>query len=153
MARLLIVDDDPDIREILKDRLASRGHDILEADDGAQALETAARETPDLMLLDLDLPGTDGFAVLDRLRHETNAPTVVVITAFASIEKAVQAMRQGAYDFIPKPFNPGHVELVVHKALERAELKEENRALRAAAPALDRPLIGSSEPMRQLTAT
>ncbi len=149
MARILIVDDDPDIRTILADRLAARGHQILESGDGLKALETAARELPDLMLLDLDLPGADGFQVLDRLRGEVSAPTVVVITAFATIEKAVEAMRRGAEDFLPKPFQPGHVELTVQKALERGELREENRALRAALPG-GKTLVGDSPALLDL---
>ncbi|MBI2962999.1 MAG: sigma-54-dependent Fis family transcriptional regulator [Deltaproteobacteria bacterium] len=149
MARILIVDDDPDIRTILADRLAARGHEIIEEADGLKAVETSARELPDLMLLDLDLPGTDGLVVLDRLRQEISSPTVVVITAFATIEKAVEAMRRGAFDFLPKPFQPGLVELTVHKALERNELREENRALRAAIPG-GKPLIGASSALREL---
>lgn len=153
MARILVVDDDPDIRRILADRLAAKGHEILEAGDGLRALEITACEQPDLLLLDLDLPGADGFTVLDRFRQEATTPTVVVITAFASIEKAVEAMRRGAYDFIAKPFNPGHIEVVVRKALERAELREENRALRASAATAERRLVGSSQAMRKLTET
>ncbi|MGH7858864.1 MAG: response regulator, partial [Candidatus Binatia bacterium] len=153
MPRLLIVDDDPDIRAILSDRLAAQGHEILEAEDGLKAIEVTARAAPDLMLLDLDLPGADGFTVLERLRHDEGAPTVVVITALASIEKAVEAMRAGAYDFIAKPFNPGQVDVVVRKALERAELREENRTLRASLPPVDRRLVGSSPNMQRLVET
>src|SRR5947208_9693561 len=115
MARILIVDDDADIRTILADRLAARGHEIIESTDGLKALEICARELPDLMLLDLDLPGADGLTVLERLRQENLPPTVVVITAFATVEKAVEAMRRGAFDFLPKPFQPGLVELTVQK--------------------------------------
>jgi DNA-binding NtrC family response regulator len=149
MARILVVDDDPDIRTILADRLAARGHELLQATDGLKALELCARELPDLMLLDLDLPGADGLTVLERLRQESLPPTVVVITAFATIEKAVEAMRRGAFDFLAKPFQPGLVELTVQKALERSELREENRALRASLPG-GRTLIGSSAVMREL---
>ena len=149
MARILIVDDDADIRTILADRLAAGGHEILEEGDGLRALDRAAREGPDLLLLDLDLPGADGFTVLDRLRQDSDAPTVVVITAFATIEKAVEAMRRGAFDFLPKPFQPGLVEITVQKALERNELREENRALRAALPG-GKPLVGDSPALREL---
>ncbi len=149
MARILGVDDDPDIRTILADRLAARGHELLQATDGLKALELCARELPDLMLLDLDLPGADGLTVLDRLRQESLPPTVVVITAFATNEKAVEAMRRGAFDFHAKPFQPGLVELTVKKALERSELREENRALRASLPG-GRTLIGSSAVMGEL---
>jgi DNA-binding NtrC family response regulator len=149
MARILVVDDDPDIRSILADRLAARGHEVMESADGLKALETCARELPDLMLLDLDLPGADGLAVLERLRQESLSPTVVVITAFGTVEKAVEAMRRGAFDFLPKPFQPGLVELTVQKALERNELREENRALRAALPG-GKALVGESSAMRDV---
>ena len=149
MGRILIVDDDDDIRTILADRLAARGHDILQAADGLRALEVAAEERPDLMLLDLDLPGADGMTVLDRLRQDSLPPTVVVITAFGTIEKAVEALRRGAYDFLPKPFQPGHVELTVGKALERHELREENQALRAAMPNR-KALVGKSPALAAL---
>ncbi len=149
MARILVVDDDADIRTILADRLASRGHEVLQSTDGLKALEICTRELPDLMLLDLDLPGADGLTVLERLRQESLPPTVVVITAFATVEKAVEAMRRGAFDFLPKPFQPGLVELTVQKALERNELREENRALRAALPG-GKPLVGVSGALREL---
>jgi len=151
MARILIVDDDPDIRTILADRLAARGHEVLQASDGTRAIEISTRELPDLMLLDLDLPGADGLQVLERLHQESLAPTVVVITAFATVEKAVEAMRRGAYDFLPKPFQPGLVEITVKKALERNALREENRALRAALPS-GKTLIGESPALRDLIA-
>jgi DNA-binding NtrC family response regulator len=151
MARILIVDDDPDIRTILADRLAARGHEVLQAADGIRAIEVSTHELPDLMLLDLDLPGADGLAVLERLRHESLAPTIVVITAFATVEKAVEAMRRGAYDFLPKPFQPGLVELTVKKALERNALREENRALRAVLPS-GKTLVGTSAALAELIA-
>jgi len=150
MARILVVDDDPDIRTILADRLTARGHEVVEVGDGLKALELSTRELPDLMLLDLDLPGADGMTVLERLRHESSAPTVVVITAFATIEKAVEAMRRGAFDFLQKPFQPGLVELTVQKALERSELRDENRALRAALPG-GKTLVGASAALREVT--
>jgi two-component system, NtrC family, response regulator AtoC len=153
LGRILLVDDDPDIRTVLADRLTAAGHEVLQADDGARAIAMHAEQAPELLLLDLDLPGADGFSVLERLRQDGTPFTAVVITAFASIEKAVEAMRRGAYDFIPKPFNPGHVELVVNKALEHTRLREENRALRAEVGAPTRTLIGSSPSMVQLTET
>jgi two-component system, NtrC family, response regulator AtoC len=150
MARIVVVDDDPDIRTILTDRLTARGHEVQEVADGIRAVEVAVRDLPDLMLLDLDLPGADGMTVLERLRGEASAPTVVVITAFATIEKAVEAMRHGAFDFLPKPFQPGLVELTVQKALERSELRDENRALRAALPG-GKILVGESPALREVT--
>jgi two-component system, NtrC family, response regulator AtoC len=153
MARVLIVDDDPDIREILADRLAASGYEVLEAADGKRAVDVAVAERPDLLLLDLDLPAIGGMDVLDRLREEKCASTVVVITAHASIGTTVEAMRRGAYDVIPKPFDSAHVELVVGKALERVRLRQENRALRAQIAPSERPWIGSSAATRRTVET
>jgi len=130
-ARLLVVDDDAAIRAALAERFAARGYAVSTAASGAEALERA-REGVELVLLDLMLPRGDGLWVLAKLRAENLAPTVVVITAHGSIAKAVEAMRAGAYDFLQKPFEPELVERTLARALERARLLAENRALRGA---------------------
>jgi two-component system NtrC family response regulator len=131
VAQLLIVDDDPGILAALKDRLVARGHEVLTAVDGKDALVKIRRERPDLTLLDIQLPELDGIGVLNRLREDGIEATVIVITAFGSVDRAVQAMKAGAYDFIQKPFEPALVEETIRRALERTTLKVENRALRA----------------------
>ncbi|MBI2924030.1 MAG: sigma-54-dependent Fis family transcriptional regulator, partial [Planctomycetes bacterium] len=131
MPHLLIVDDDPHILASLKERLEARGHDVDTAVDGKDALVKIRRERPDLILLDLQLPELDGIGVLKKLQEEGTDVTVVVITAFGTVERAVQAMKAGAYDFIQKPFEPALVEETIRRALERANLRTENRALRA----------------------
>ena len=122
---ILVVDDDPDIREILKDRLESMRYRVLEAGDGAEGLEIIEKQSPRLVFLDIEMPGMDGLKVLEEIRRRELEATVVMITAYATIERAVRAMRDGAYDFIPKPFEPEHIALTVKKALERERLKRE----------------------------
>ncbi|HEY1372952.1 MAG TPA: sigma-54 dependent transcriptional regulator [Candidatus Binatia bacterium] len=122
---ILVVDDDPDIREILKDRLESMHYRVLEAGDGVEGLEIIEKQSPRLVFLDIEMPGMDGLKVLDEIRRRELDATVVMITAYATIERAVRAMRDGAYDFIPKPFEPEHIALTVKKALERERLRRE----------------------------
>jgi DNA-binding NtrC family response regulator len=128
MSRIVIADDDPNIGRILRDRLAELGHEVEHVADGAQALALA--ESTDLLLLDLEMPRLDGFAVLERLQGEAGAPLVIVITAHGDLGKAVRAMRAGAYDFIAKPFDAATIQLVVRRALETRGLKTQVRHLK-----------------------
>ncbi|HLY09176.1 MAG TPA: sigma-54 dependent transcriptional regulator [Planctomycetota bacterium] len=128
MPRLLVVDDDAHIRQALVDRFAARKFDVHSAGSGREALTRITNEHPDVVLLDLQLPEGDGFWVLKQLREEGAETTVVVITAFGTVDKAVQAMKEGAYDFIQKPFEPALVEETVRRALERSSLRRTVRA-------------------------
>ena len=120
---ILIVDDDPDIRTVMKDRLESLGYQVLLAASGGEGLEMLQSQTPQLVLLDIEMPDMNGLDVLKEIQRRGSEITVVMITAYGTIERAVQAMKEGAYDFIPKPFEPDHIALVVNKALERENLK------------------------------
>jgi len=120
---ILVVDDDPDIREVLKDRLESLGYRVLTADSGKEGLDLLEKECPQLILLDIEMPALSGIEVLKEIRKRDLDLTVVMITAYGTIERAVEAMKEGAYDFIPKPFEPDHVALIVQKAFERERLK------------------------------
>src|SRR5574341_2557823 len=104
-AKILVVDDDPDIRKILQDRLEALRYLVVTAENGREALEKLPQEEPDLMFLDLQMPGMDGIEVLRKLKDYADLP-IIIITAFGTIEKAVQAMKEGAFDFITKPFSP-----------------------------------------------
>jgi DNA-binding NtrC family response regulator len=128
MARILIVDDDPHIRQALVERFQARNLDVSHAGSGKEAVSRITREHPDVVLLDLQLPDGDGFWVLRELRDQGVEATVVVITAFGTVDKAVQAMKEGAYDFIQKPFEPSLVEETVRRALERCALRRVVRA-------------------------
>jgi DNA-binding NtrC family response regulator len=128
-ARVLIVDDDAKSRRLLEVRLRALECQVLMATDGKEALAVIQQEVPALMLLDLQMPRMDGMELLRTLRRDGIELPVVVITAHGSIESAVEAMKEGAYDFIPKPFDPKHLEIVVLKALERERLKREVKVL------------------------
>jgi len=150
MPRLLIVDDDPNILASLEERFVARGMSVATATNGAEAL-AAARAVPDLILLDLQLPQGDGISVLRELRSRGIDSTVVVITAYGTVQRAVEAMREGAYDFLEKPFEPALIEEVVRRALERSRLRRENEALRdSQAP---QELVFADASMRKLLET
>jgi DNA-binding NtrC family response regulator len=126
---IIVADDDPYIQEALQDRLETLGYRVSLAADGQQALEILEHKDPQLILLDIEMPGMKGLDVLKEIRRKERDVPVIMITAYGSIDLAVQAMKEGAYDFIPKPFDPGHVALVVEKAMERQRLKGEVQML------------------------
>ncbi len=128
-ARVLVVDDDPDLGEALRDRLGALGFQVTVADRGPDALRLVREEAPAIVLLDLVLPGMDGMAVLDAIRREDPEIAIIVITAYGTIARAVEAMKKGAYDFVTKPFDPKHLEIVLGKALERQALRDANALL------------------------
>ncbi len=128
-AKVLIVDDDPSARKILESRLRFMNFQALVASSGAEALGQIRREIPSVVLLDLQMPKMSGIDVLKSLKREGLETTVIVVTAHATIETAVEAMKQGAYDFITKPVDPKHLEIVLDKAFERESLRAQNRFL------------------------
>jgi DNA-binding NtrC family response regulator len=151
--RILIVDDDPDILEVLGDRLAAQGYQIETARDGLAALEAIRADAPDLAILDLMMPRMGGMEVLRKIQEEGLDVTAMVVTAAGSVQRAVEAMKTGAYDFIMKPFDPQQVALVVGKALERAGLRRRNRILSSQLRERAPSLIGDSPAMRGIVAT
>ncbi|MBI3270349.1 MAG: sigma-54-dependent Fis family transcriptional regulator [Planctomycetes bacterium] len=132
MGQLLIVDDDEHILQAVAERFTALGHEVSTATSGREALSKIRRDRPDLVLLDLQLPDGDGLSVLAELRQDGLEVTVVVLTAYGTVERAVQAMKSGAYDFIQKPFETALVEETVKRALERSALQRECSALRMA---------------------
>jgi DNA-binding NtrC family response regulator len=126
---ILVVDDDPYIQEALGDRLESLGYRVARASDGKQALELIDHQDPQMVFLDIEMPGMKGLDVLREIHIREKDFPVVMITAYGSIDLAVEAMKEGAYDFIPKPFKPSHIALVVEKALERQRLRREKEVL------------------------
>jgi DNA-binding NtrC family response regulator len=150
---ILVVDDDPDIREVLKDRLESLNYRVLVASSGEEGLEIVEKQSPQMLLLDIEMPGMDGLEVLKEIRGRRIDVTVVMITAYATIERAVRAMREGAYDFIPKPFEPEHIALTVEKALERERLKREVGILSEEVGERYRLVVGKSAKMNQAIET
>ncbi len=147
-AKVLIVDDDLDIREVIRDRLKAMRFDVTEASDGLEALAKLREDSPSITLLDLQMPKKDGLEVLKTIREEGLETTTIIITAYGTIEKAVEAMRAGAYDFLTKPFSPGHLEVVIAKALEREALRRENQLLSGEVKGREQPIIGHSPQIR-----
>jgi two-component system nitrogen regulation response regulator NtrX len=146
---LLVVDDEPQILQMISGILQDEGFEVITAPDGEAALKLVGEEAPDLVLLDIALPGMDGLEVLQELKRLYPFLPVVMISAYGSVENAVKATRLGAYDFIEKPPHADKILLTVRNGLELARLSEENRRLRQqAAPA--REIIGKSEPIRKL---
>ena len=155
-ATILVVDDEALIRWSLAERLKSEGYDVLEADTGRAALEKLP-EGVDLVLLDYRLPDTDGVTILRKMKEFDQDILVILLTAFASVETAVEAMKLGAYHFANKPFNLDEVATTVQRALETTRLRREVRELRtnAARPYSLQRIIGSSPTitaLRQLVA-
>ena len=151
-ATILIIDDEADIRRPLADRLQAEGYRVIEAGDGAQGLDRVRDEDPDLVLADLQMPVMDGLTFLQRAHREFPDLTVVMLTGHGTLETAVEAMKLGAYDFIPKPCKADHIRLVIEKALERKGLRAENRLLREEAEGGRRMVLGSDPGMQRLMA-
>jgi two-component system, NtrC family, response regulator AtoC len=144
-ATILVVDDEPLIRWSLTERLKSEGYDLLEADTGRAALEKLP-EGVDLVLLDYRLPDTDGVSILRKVKEFDQDILVILLTAYASVETAVEAMKLGAYHFANKPFNLDDVAATVERALETTRLRREVRQFRtnAARPFSLQRIVGAS---------
>ena len=128
--KVLIVDDEAIIRDALSDWLKDIGYQVFTAENGHKALEVIEKEKPGIMITDLVMPGMDGIELMKRAKAQQPNVEVIIITAYASIPTAITAMKEGAYDYIEKPFCPERAELLVKKLAEHRELVEENLSLR-----------------------
>ena len=128
--RILVVDDERSMRDLLSITLEKEGYDVLTAAGGQPAIEALHRESVDVVITDLRMPKVDGLQVLRVAKEISPDTAVIVITAMASTETAVEAMKLGAYDYITKPFKLDEVNLIVRNALERKRLRDENLYLR-----------------------
>ena len=142
MASILVVDDEASMREFLQILLTKQGHRVSSSADVAGALRRVDERGLDLVITDLRLGAESGIDVLRAVKERSPATEVVMVTAFATTENAIQAMKLGAYDYVLKPFKVDELGLVVQKALERRALVQENRVLRHR---VERPRVGVTE--------
>ncbi len=149
MATVLVVDDKDMMRDSLSLALARAGHKAVTTGDPAEAIPLARQHRPVCVITDLKMPKMDGIELLQKLRAEQPDLPVVLMTAFATISTAVQAMRLGAFDYVQKPFESDEILMVVERALEHGKLVSENQAFRANAQAIPpKVLIGESDSMQ-----
>jgi two-component system response regulator HydG len=127
--KILIVDDEVDMAQCLADLLGHAGYACAVCTDGGRAYEAVIAESPDLVLTDLKMPGGSGLDLLKKVRSNRPTLPVILLTAFATVDGAVEAMREGATDFLAKPFFPEELLAKIRKAMDRARVREESRAL------------------------
>ena len=151
-ANILVMDDEETMRDSCRQALSRDGNRVAVAEDGLKGLALLKRESFDLVILDLKMPGLSGMEVLKKIKEDNPEATVIVITGYATVESAVEAMKRGAYDFIPKPFTPDSLRAIVKRALDRRELALENVLLRSELKASFGPevIIGQSESMKKV---
>jgi DNA-binding NtrC family response regulator len=127
--RVLVVDDEKDIRDASERILTKMGFEVVKASRGDEAIQILPEKQVSIVLLDLKMPGLDGIEVLKRIQVMDKDILVIVITGYATVETAIEAMKLGAYDFIPKPFEPDHLRIVVNRAQEKLRLAWEAERL------------------------
>src|SRR5512142_1136566 len=149
--RVLVIDDEAAIRDSLRMTLEYEGYDFLGAATGQEGLALAEREAPDLVLLDVKMPGMDGLEVLDRLHAMNETLPVVVISGHGTISTAVEATKKGAFDFIEKPFASERVLVSLRNAVDQRRLRDENRSLKKAVEVRNQ-MIGDSGALKQVMA-
>ncbi len=152
MARLLIVDDQEMMRDSLQAILQRNGHRVETARDAAAAMDMVRQASFDLIISDLKMPRMDGLAFLAELGQAGVDAPVIMMTAYATIQTAVEAMRRGAFDYIQKPFDAEEIVMLANRALEHQRLRRENEAYRTCAAGSVRRFIGSGRLMKDLLA-
>jgi DNA-binding NtrC family response regulator len=130
-ANILVIDDEESMRDSCQQALSAKGSRVEVAGDGSTGLAILEKEAFDLVILDLKMPGLSGMEVLKKIKEKDPAVVVVVITGYATVESAVEAMKTGAYDFVPKPFTPESLRMIVERAMEKRRLSLQNILLRA----------------------
>jgi two-component system response regulator PilR (NtrC family) len=150
--KILVVDDERSMRDVLSIMLKRAGYNVSVAADGEEAISQIGKEIFDLVITDLKMPRVDGLEVLKAVKEGSPDTVVLLITAFASTDSAVEAMKRGAYDYLSKPFQIDEVQLIVRNALEKRRLSTENNLLKreiATHSSLSQ-IIGQSEAMQKV---
>jgi two-component system, sensor histidine kinase and response regulator len=128
--KILIIDDEEIVIDSCTHILANSGYQIVNANNGTMGLEMMEKENPDLIFVDLKMPGISGMEVLEKVQEYDPTIVPIVITGFATVSSAVEAMKKGAYDFLPKPFTPDEMRLIARRAIDKRKLVLETIALR-----------------------
>lgn len=151
-AKILVIDDDNSLRRVLEYNLQEEGYDVKAASSGEEGLYWFGQSKPDLVITDMKMTGMDGLMVLKSIKERSPETLVIIITAFGTVDVAVEAMKNGAYDYITKPFNRDELKLTVKKALQFNGLTEENRRLKSELTdkADFRTIVGSSKEMEKV---
>ncbi|MEJ2185058.1 MAG: sigma-54 dependent transcriptional regulator [Gemmatimonadota bacterium] len=151
-ARILVVDDEHSVRDSLENWFRKDGHDVRSAANGSEALEALEAGSYDAAIVDIKMPGMDGVELQERIHHIDPQMAVIMITAFASVETAVRALKQGAFDYVTKPIDPDELSHLVRRALEHRRLREENLQLRGTIDEFvaGDSIVGDSPPMQKV---
>ncbi|MCP4274721.1 MAG: response regulator, partial [Gammaproteobacteria bacterium] len=129
--KILVVDDDDLSRGYLSEALQRNGYSVDNASDGQEAVSLTDKQNYDMIFLDMRMPRMGGMKVLERVKKTSKETTIVIMTAYGSIESAVEAMQKGAYDYIIKPFSVDNIELLLKRVQERQKLIDENKYWRS----------------------
>ncbi len=152
MEKILVVDDEKSLREVMSIMLKRAGYEVTEASDGEQAIGQVNKEIYDLVITDLRMPKADGMDVLKAVKSSSPDTVVLVVTAFGTADSAVEAMKQGAYDYLTKPFQVDEVQLIIRNALEKRRLSTENMLLKReiASHSSFAQIVGQSDAMQKV---
>ena len=148
-ARILVIDDEAEIRRSVRMILEYEGYEVMEASSGPEGLTIAEREAPDLVFLDIKMPGMDGLDALQRIKAANESLPVVIISGHGTVSTAVEATKAGAFDFIEKPLASERVLLTIRNALDQTRLRDENTSLKRAVE-VRHQMVGESQPLRQV---
>ena len=129
MIRVLVVDDEEPLRRLLKKELSRKGFSVEVAPDGSQALDLLKNSAYDVILLDIMMPGVSGIEVMKKLKEDSSAPAIIVLTGKATVETAVEAMKNGAYDYLTKPYKLDELIIIINRAYEFSRLRMKNQLL------------------------
>ncbi len=128
-AKILIIDDIPDTVDIVRKLFESEGHEVFTAFTGEEGVRKAAQIKPDAILLDINLPGIDGNMALRKIKRENPDQSVVMLTAYATVDNAIRALKEGASDFVKKPFEMDHLVHIVNRSIEKCRILREKERL------------------------
>src|SRR4026208_312262 len=148
-SRILVIDDEAEIRRSVRMILEYEGYEVIEASSGPEGLTLAEREAPDLVFLDIKMPGMDGLDALQRIKASNEALPVVIISGHGTVSTAGEATKAGAFDCIEKPLASERVLVTIRNALDQTRLRDENKSLKRAVE-IRHQMVGESQSLRQV---